>query len=208
VDSSLPNPGCFLCSPDNDLVYLDDGEFFAMLGHGPIGEGYSIIATVEHEPSMLDLTPAGVARGEAFATAVRNLLEPLYGPAVVTEHGRVAPCVDATTRAHEPHCLHAHRLVFPGLVELPLVPLRRSEPWRDYPSFESLRVANDRPLGQYLSYQPPAGGVRVTDVVGPLQRQYFRAVAATVRRQPELADWRRVRGDATIDAARRALGGT
>jgi hypothetical protein len=84
-------------------------EFFAMLGHGPIGEGYSIIATVEHEPSMLDLDAAVTQRAEEFTQAVRERLLPMYGSAVITEHGRVAPCVATQTRAHEPHCLHAHR---------------------------------------------------------------------------------------------------
>lgn len=177
-----------------------------MLGHGPIVAGYSIIATVGHEPSMMDLDGAVARRLEDFTETVREQLRNPFGPAVITEHGRVAPCVATPTQAYEPHCLHAHRLVFPGLPDLDVETLAAGFKWRRYASFADLRDAADRPLGQYLACQPATGEAIVADVSGPLPRQFFRTLAAITAGHPELADWRRDRGDATIEAARKALG--
>src|SRR5215469_11506206 len=106
---------CFLCEPDESLVYHREGRFFAMLGLGPLSEGYSVIATRDHVPSMLDLDPEGVKELVEFTQRVR-IRQAMrgYEPGAITEHGRVATCVHAVAGAHEPHCLHAHRLLFPG----------------------------------------------------------------------------------------------
>ena len=46
---------CFLCSPDKRLVFAESKHFYAMLGLGPIMEGYSILASRAHTPSYFDL---------------------------------------------------------------------------------------------------------------------------------------------------------
>src|SRR3954471_17426921 len=95
-------PKCFLCEPDERLVYMRNDQFFAMLGFGPLGEGYSLIATVGHVPSMLDLDGEDVPALVDFTSEVRGRLAGLFGPALVTEHGRVAACVAPVARRYEP----------------------------------------------------------------------------------------------------------
>jgi diadenosine tetraphosphate (Ap4A) HIT family hydrolase len=101
---------------------MERGEFFAMLGLGPVGEGYSLIASKSHCQSMLDLTEDEATQLEDFTQEVRDRVSPLFGECSIGEHGRVALCVGQVTSKHEPHCMHAHRLIFPGLAALPLSP--------------------------------------------------------------------------------------
>ena len=165
---------CFLCEPDDDLVYLREGAFFAMLGHGPIGRGYSLIATAEHFPSMLDLDASLGRELTVFTERVRSVLRPHYGEAVmISEHGRVAPCVGEVTRRYEPHCLHAHRLVFPGQVQ---IDLRLELPQQEvvtFASFDDARAGFDWP-GQYLYAEGPDATCQIAVAPHRLPRQLFR----------------------------------
>jgi hypothetical protein len=196
---------CFLCDPDPDLVYLRTPTVFAMLGHGPIGEGYSLVATVKHEPSMLDLDHDDGTAADALTWAVRERLGELYGPAVVTEHGRVAPCVARALDTHEPHCLHAHRLVFPGRDYLDVRALAPAYGWETFESYTELRRRDPLP-GQYLACEQADGRVDIAAVTGPLERQFFRTLVARAAGVDDRADWRRDRGDGVIAAARQRLG--
>ena len=111
----------FLCEPAQRWVYAESQSYFAMLGLGPIQEGYSIIAAREHTRGMFDASASERAELIAFTQHVRELLAPYYGEALVTEHGRVAPCVEARTRSYEPHCLHASSFRLPWPMGLPSV---------------------------------------------------------------------------------------
>ena len=196
---------CFLCDPEPELTWLSSRNFRAVLGLGPIGEGFSLIATREHLPSMLDLEQAVAQELAEFTAMVRERLKPLYGPAVVTEHGRIAPCVAPLARRHEPHCLHAHRLVFPGHGSLDLGAVAPRMPRRDFSSYLDARHAFDWP-GQYVYAEQPDGSCQVGAVAGPLPRQFLRAVVANAQGRPEIADWRQHPGHETVEAARSALG--
>jgi diadenosine tetraphosphate (Ap4A) HIT family hydrolase len=203
--SNTKRGDCFLCEPDPTLVFARTQNFFAMLGHGPIGEGYSLIASIEHEPSMLDVSLTLAREVEDFTHTVRERLAPHYGPALVTEHGRVAPCVATATAAYEPHCLHAHRLVFPGWDRLDIRALAPEFRWRKYPSFLVARE-NGAPSGQYLVCQHADETIDISQVPAGVPRQFFRSVVATAVGRPKLADWRRTRGETQIEAARHRLG--
>jgi hypothetical protein len=175
-----------------------------MLGHGPIGEGYSLIASTEHERSMLDLDSATAANLEGLTHRVREILGAEYGPCVITEHGRVPPCVGPAVRAYEPHCLHAHRLVFPGLERLDVRALAPRFAWQQFATFEEVR-RHGRLAAQYLACEQADGTVDVAQVTGPIPRQVLRTIAAIAVGEPDLADWRRARGDGLIEAAQRRL---
>lgn len=176
-----------------------------MLGLGPIGEGFSLIATREHLPSMFDLDSEVAEELIEFTAEVRSRLEPLYGCAVVAEHGRVAPCVGPAIRRHEPHCLHAHRLVFPGQVSLDFSQVAPHMPRSEFDSYLAARREFVWP-GQYLYAEQPDGHCEVGVVNGPLPRQFLRAVVASARGRPEIADWRSYPNHQTVKAARLALG--
>jgi len=196
---------CFLCRPDPSLVYLESDALFAMLGWGPIGEGYSLIVAREHIPSMMDLSSREARLLQEFTDEVRDRLRPLFGDCVVTEHGRVAACLETATTAYEPHCLHAHRLVFPGLAELDLPRLAPHFAWHGSGSIEDAHSAFDSP-GQYIYADFPDGSSQVAPVAGPLPRQLFRALVASVNGRPEDADWRTQPRLDLVEAARKRLG--
>lgn len=72
---------CFLCDPNPFAGVSRRGPLLAILGLGPIGEGYSLMATREHVPSMMDLMPRETRELEAFTERVRTRLRPMLGPA-------------------------------------------------------------------------------------------------------------------------------
>jgi diadenosine tetraphosphate (Ap4A) HIT family hydrolase len=201
---SMRSSSCFLCEPESALTWMGSESFRAVLGLGPVGEGFTLIATREHLPSMFDLDSELEEELVEFTAEVRARLRPLYGSAVVAEHGRVAPCVGPMIRQHEPHCLHAHRLVFPGH---DLLDLRRAAPRLStarFDSYPSARRAFAWP-GQYIYAEQPDGSCEVGAVSGPLPRQFLRAVVASAQGRPELADWRLRPDHETVEAARLAL---
>jgi hypothetical protein len=196
---------CFLCDPDESLVYHREGRFFAMLGLGPLTEGYSVIGTIEHVPSMLDLDSKGAEELIEFTKTLRALQEVRgYEPGAVTEHGRVATCVHAVTEAHEPHCLHAHRLLFPGepAVDLRLV----ASDVRDYPNSGAAFHGFDWP-GQYLYSEAADGSCSLAKAPRRLPRQLLRRLVAHRIGVDEAADWRAHPGLAVVEAGRRRLAG-
>lgn len=175
-----------------------------MLGHGPLGVGYSLIATENHIASMMDLSAPEKAELQAFEELVRQRINPRFGPYVTTEHGRVPVCINAATNRHEPHCLHAHRLLFPGISEItkhldsPITPWAHFEPGASSPI----------PSGQYLWCRHDDGRVDLASVNSPLPRQFFRSIVALERGTPELADWTAHPGWELIREAQERLGMT
>jgi diadenosine tetraphosphate (Ap4A) HIT family hydrolase len=198
-------PNCFLCQPDERLIYLREARLFAMLGHGPLGRGYSLIATADHVPSMLDLDDEAAQELVLFTERVRATLRPVFGEAVITEHGRVAACVAAVAQQYEPHCLHAHRLVFPGEY---LPDLRTELPGYEVIAFRSFTEArrNFRWPGQYLYVESPDASCHITAAPQRVPRQFFRRVIAARRGEPEFTDWQRAPRLDEVEAAARDLG--
>ncbi len=174
-----------------------------MLGLGPLTEGYSLIATSEHVSSMLDVEQQHVDELVEFTARVRAMLGACgYPPATVTEHGRVAACVHTATVRHEPHCLHAHWLLFPGA---PVVDLRLvASTVKRYNSFHEARRAFDWP-GQYLYSEAPGGGCWIAPARLPVPRQLLRHLVARSLGAEDAADWRAQPGLDMVEAARRRL---
>jgi hypothetical protein len=184
-------------------VYARSANFYAMLGLGPIREGYSIIAAHSHVPSMFDLDRAQLVELSRFTREVQGILRAHYGEVLITEHGRVAPCIAPAVRAYEPHCLHAHRLLFPGAAAVRLEDFFPRAKVVTAASFE--KMAGELPLaGQYLYAEEPGGQCSAVIVDRPFPRQFFRRIAAAGFEEPELADWQRFpRLDVVHDAAQR-----
>ncbi len=197
--------GCFLCEPDAGLVYMGSESFFAMLGHGPLSEGYSLIATREHDASMLDVSEAEAEELGRFTVAVKQRLRTHYGPTLVTEHGRVAACVAAAVRRYEPHCLHAHRLVFPGEASLDLQAEWHGLSVARYgSSLEAWRGFGWD--GEYLYAEDDDGACMVAPSPSSFPRQLFRGVIARRSGQPEAANWADHPRLEVVSAARHRLG--
>lgn len=198
-------PDCFLCQPDERLVYLRTEHFFAMLGHGPLGRGYSLIATSDHVPSMFDLESDDAHQLVGFTEQVQATLHPLYGGALVTEHGRVAACIAEATRQYEPHCLHAHRLVFPGQPQLDLSAELPGHEVLGFYSFTRAWQEFEWP-GQYLYAENADGACQVAVAPRRLPRQFFRTAVAMRRDEPEFANWQLHPRLEEVEAARLELG--
>jgi diadenosine tetraphosphate (Ap4A) HIT family hydrolase len=198
----MVRPECFLCDPDGSLVYAHSHSFFAMLGWGAVVEGYSLIATKEHIPSMFDIRDELVPELNDFTAAIRTRLARLYGPSVITEHGRIGLCELMSN--HEPHCFHAHRLVFPVDVDLSSVFVDARLRGRTHQNFDAARRAS-RELNEYLYYERPDGVCAVADAQGCTQRQFFREAVASRLGRPELKSWRLHPRLDVVDRAKKTL---
>ncbi len=201
-----PPPSCFLCDPDPALVFARDDGLFAMLGLGPLGIGYSLIATEQHERSMFDLPQGRIQALEAFTALVRDQLGAHWrGPVAIGEHGRVPICMAPEVRRYEPHCLHAHRLVFPGIEELDLRLLVAGV--MEHETYASAhKAARHQISGAYLYSQRSDGSCQVAAAPRSLPRQALRRLAAVANGTPELADWRLHPGLGLVAQAQSALG--
>jgi diadenosine tetraphosphate (Ap4A) HIT family hydrolase len=196
---------CFLCQPDPTLVYGASDNFFAMLGLGPIVPGYSLVATREHIPSMFDLDDAQATELVEFNSLIADRLETSFGRHVLsTEHGRVGMCVDERG-AHEPHCYHAHRLVFPAGVDIAHCLVDSEIEALPFESFAAARLGASH-LTSYLYLEQSTGEVLVGTYSERAPRQFFRRAVATELGVPELADWRERPGVDAIEFARSRLG--
>jgi len=201
-EDSAVRPECFLCDPDGSLVYAQSPSFFAMLGWGAVVEGYSLIATKHHIPSMFDISAELVPELNDFTAAIRTQLGRLYGPSVITEHGRISLC--EIVSSHEPHCFHAHRLVFPVEVDLMGALVAAKLQPRTHQNFNAARVASTQ-LNEYLYYERSDGVCVVADAHGCLQRQFFRGAIATSLGRAELKSWRRYPRLDIVERAKRTL---
>lgn len=180
---------CFLCSPDEDLVYWSDGTGLAMCGLGPIVRGYSIVATKRHIHSAADVAADQMPEFLAFASDVRARLANYYGQCLLTEHGRVSLCVDVSGGT-EPHCFHAHFLMFPGA---PAVEAKARPYFARVEHASSLEEALNmaRTHHEYFLLSPEPERFMVMTRPGKMIRQFARLLVAESLGRSELANWRR-----------------
>jgi hypothetical protein len=106
---------CFLCQVPAELSFWFSENFVALVGLGPLVQDYSLIAAQAHVKSMADVPLPVRDEQNRFLAAVRAELEARHGTCLVTEHGRMAVCVD---HEHDSHCFHAHLLAFPGVDDI------------------------------------------------------------------------------------------
>jgi len=197
---------CFLCVPDDNLVYARRGAFYAMLGLGPVVVGYSLIATTQHLPSMFDLDDETASELVEFTESVRSILRTHFSNCIVTEHGRVPVCEERDEGGHESHCFHAHRLVFPAELDLTHELENyglRIEHYSDFSVARGSSLAGH----EYLYFEKPDGSCVVCYAQRRLFRQFFRFVVSDLVGRPDRADWRVRPGYERINEARKAIFG-
>lgn len=175
-----------------------------MLGLGPVVEGYSLLATTAHSKSMLDLSEQEVEGLIEFTQHTRNLLSPHYGDSIITEHGRVAPCVDGNRDLQQAHCFHAHRLVFPTTADLTEAVRNYGLEVHEYSNFmEGWRQFSWE--GEYLYFERVDGSCLIAAAPMRSVRQFFRHKVAELMGQPEVANWTEYPQLKVLEAARRVL---
>jgi diadenosine tetraphosphate (Ap4A) HIT family hydrolase len=189
MDPAQENGDCFLCKPENDLIYHSDTGAFALCGLGPLVDGYSVVATRKHARSTADLTSVEEKEFQEFAVSIRARLASKFNSCLMTEHGRLPVCVDYTGTS-EPHCYHAHFLLFPGVRDLE--DNARSF-FRKTDVLDSLSAALEsaKPLQEYYLYSPTPSRFLIMTRPGRMIRQFSRYLVAESLGRPELADWRR-----------------
>lgn len=189
MDTAQENGDCFLCKPENDLIYHSDTAAFSLCGLGPIVEGYSVVATRKHARSTADLASAEQKEFQDFAVGVRSRLMSKFNSCLMTEHGRLPMCVDYSGTS-EPHCYHAHFLLFPGAND---VEERARSFFRKTDDFISLRAAMEwtKSLEEYYLLSPTPSRFLIMTRPGRIMRQFSRYLVAESIGKPQLADWRR-----------------
>jgi hypothetical protein len=179
---------CFLCAPETDLIFAKVEFFFAILGLGAIVEGFSILATKAHIPSMFDLSINEAEGLSIFSQIVRHKMKPYYGEVIMTEHGRIPLCKTHDIKSPESHCFHAHRLIFPITIDLTNPIKQLGLRIKEYPNFIEAKK-NFHWNGEYLYYERTDGSCVVAACHSRLHRQFFRYIIADHIGRPELANW-------------------
>lgn len=179
---------CFLCDVPKDLVFAESTTAFALCGLGPIMPGYSLVATKSHVASAADVTvtdPTFVG----FAEAVRSFLGKQYGNCLLTEHGRMPACVGPAGEA-DPHCFHAHFLLFPAAPEvLPAARQHFSSILTSGSLADALHTAREQ--AEYLLISPSSDSASILLRPGRLIPQFARMLVAQAIGKPELTNWRK-----------------
>ena len=179
---------CFLCSPDEALVYARTEAGTALCGLGPIVKDYSVVGTSLHVRSAADALTSGIDVFLSFAEEIRAFLIARHGSCLLTEHGRVPVCA-GLSGAHESHCFHAHFLFFPSSPDVMDEVAKQCQLLSTSNSLtDALVLASDLP--DYFLISPNPHDYRVFRSLGRLPRQFARHMVASELGFPELADWR------------------
>jgi len=195
------SPPCFLCDPASDLVYRRESSGVALAGLGPVTSGYSVVATVNHIRSAADAALGEAPDFLSFACEIRNVLIDRYGSCLLSEHGRVPVCDDVSGTT-DPHCFHAHFLLFPGAPE---VESSASGHFARVEIATSLGAALTLAQGheEYFLLSPNSARFLVMTRPGRMIRQFVRMLVADSLGQPHLANWRaHANRDQAVAAAR------
>ncbi len=183
---------CFFCNPEKNRILYETEHFYALLGLGPIVEGYILLVAKEHIRSMFDL-PEDLRNSYATAKAeLKQLIRQVYGPTIVTEHGRVQACFVEDEEAHDLLCYHAHQLFFP--VEVDLSKLSKEghfEKVFEGNSFFGMPPSTLQDDEEYLLFEDSTNHVFIHKVIGKCLRQYMRYLVACSLGKPEFANWQR-----------------
>ncbi len=182
--------GCFFCDPDKDRVLYTSEHFYVLLGLGPIVEGYVILVAREHTRSMFDLPAETRKAYEQEKQYLKSVINDIYGPSIITEHGRIQACVAEDEDAHDLMCYHAHQLFFPRNIELGN--LSKEGPFEKVFEGAGLFQMSSSALqdeDEYLLFENSVGSTCVYKVRGKCPRQYLRYLVARSIGRPELASW-------------------
>ena len=193
---------CFFCNPDETRIIMKSENFYAILGLGPVVEGYTIIASKLHYKSTLDLPDDLLKEQNIFKNTIKNILKETYGPSIAVEHGRIEACTSQVP--HENHCFHSHQLIFP--VDIDLIPLLKEYKY-DPIFFSSLKEAKDKlnPIDEYLFFENTKNETFIAIASHPCRRQFLRFLVGLTQNKIERADWTKFEGWEEIKKAKTKL---
>lgn len=187
--ANLIDPECFLCEPDPTLVYSANDQAFALVGLGPIVDDYTVLATQGHFRSMADIPVAQLPRFAESKRRIRTYLEQKHGHCLITEHGRVPVCAPTKANA-DPHCYHAHLLLFPGIEDITTEAAKNFKTVSTVTTLpEAMAIA--RNCEEYLLISPSPQKFSILTRPGTLIRQFTRTLVADSIGRPDMANWRK-----------------
>lgn len=181
--------GCFLCSPDDELVFSRANHSVGIAGLGPIVPGYSLFTTSQHWQSIADIEEPVATAFSEFFQETRKKLSDNFGECLITEHGRVPVCVEGENDIADAHCYHAHCLVFPGA---PDITEEARTYFRKIQSFSSMPEALNyaRNEKDYLLISPNLNSFHIMSGPLNLPRQFARTLVAIRNGRANHASWR------------------
>ena len=183
----LQRKDCFLCRPASALLIDVAETAFAIAGLGPIVDGYSVVATVDHIRSLGNEREDMLAKYCQFATEYRAKLSRRFGSCLVTEHGNMALCdID---EARHIHCFHPHLLYFPGVREISSAVYEEFGTPKKFASLQRAIEAGGA-TRQYLLLSPDEDTHLIFEPKDEIPRQYARALVAESMNRESLASWR------------------
>lgn len=180
-------PDCFLCSPDPSLIYAETSDCFALAGLGPIVPGYTVVSIRSHIASAAD-AHLHIPSLTAFTGQLRARLDKLYGPCLLTEHGRVPVCT-SSIRLIDSHCLHAHFLVFPDVPDIQSHALSYFAHCIYCDTLPEILQAA-RGQNEYFLFSPTDSRYALMTRPGRLIPQFARWIVAESIGRPELTNWK------------------
>src|SRR4051794_24043417 len=151
-----------------------------MCAVGAFVPGYLLISPAQHESSVQTLATEAAAGFVAFVDRVVAMVERMYGPSTLFEHGSWR----AEERRRSACITHSHLHVVPGaysfnLLGLPVRPLGTLADLVNVPAAER--------ADGYLMYREPGGMVQYSPDAGV--SQYFRRHIARMLGHPDDGDY-------------------
>lgn len=179
---------CFLCTPNERLVFHRGDSGYALTGLGPQVPGYTVVGTIDHLDSLTDMTSTDLRSHLDYIEHIRGRLIEHYGaPCLLTEHGKTPLCSAEFLRTK--HCFHPHALLFPGMPALDADPRGRYHEPQEFPNFADCIEAT-RNLDQYFLLSPRAELYWLWPTPGDMPAQYARYLVATHLSRPKQVSWR------------------
>jgi predicted house-cleaning noncanonical NTP pyrophosphatase (MazG superfamily)/diadenosine tetraphosphate (Ap4A) HIT family hydrolase len=171
---------CQYLTPPRCRVLHETANFVVMPALGSFVEGYALVCSKAHVPSMASFGGEVLQELQALVTFAVATVSNLYGPCVVFEHGM------ASCRVTAGGCIdHAHIHLIPATVDL--TPFLRSKfAVCDLGGFENLAGWFGRP---YILAQSQLGDFIVGDPLEGLPSQFLRRQVAELVGKGELWDW-------------------
>lgn len=172
-------------APIGDRIIAHFGDCMLLPTLGCVADGYSLLMPLRHAVSFAWWqTTNGHVQPGAIVNAARGLVESVYGPCIVAEHGAGSACDRGVAC-----CDHAHLHIIPvpndgdsvvtAYVERGGIP-------KALPSFEALAEF----AGQSYLYLSPGAGEHLIWPARGFACQFVRRVVASVHGLPEEWDWR------------------
>jgi hypothetical protein len=177
--------GCVFCHPDPLLVGRTTENFGACLDVAPLTAGHLIVYSSEHYSCSAELPASLFGELDGLRSGMRSLLERLFGPVIVYEHGREGHCLSEGPEHRLCHHFHSHCVAVD-------VDLNRelSARFVRYPmaSYSDVIDLYDE-FGNYLYFEDTSGTMNFYSAGGNVERHLFRTLIANHLDSPERAEW-------------------